>query len=132
MARRGLSDKTDKPRDIKYVIKRLWGYLMQYKLWLFAALILTGAGNICALIGPSLSGRAIDAIHPGGGTDFGANPLESVYYIVEGQMTLKTEDQETTLFAGDCFHCSGGTPKSIINNGGGVTKMLVALLPPQA
>ena len=72
MARRGLSDKTDKPRDIKYVLKRLWGYLMQYKLWLIAAIILTGVSNVFALIGPSLSGRAIDAIHPGGGTDFKA------------------------------------------------------------
>ena len=70
--------------------------------------------------------------YPGGGCEYGANPLESIYYIVDGQMTLKTEDQETTLFTGDCFHCSGGTPKSIINNGCGVTKMLVALLPPQA
>ena len=67
-----LSDKTEKPRDIKYVLKRLWGYLMEYKLWLLAALLLTGAGNIFALIGPSLSGAAIDAIHPGGGTDFKA------------------------------------------------------------
>ena len=82
MARRGLSDKTDKPRDIKYVIKRLWGYLMQYKLWLFAALILTGAGNICALIGPSLSGRAIDAIHPGGGTDFKTVGMYVVMMII--------------------------------------------------
>ncbi len=70
MARRGLSDKTDRPKDIKYVLRRLWGYLMRYKAWLIAAAALTGAGNICALIGPSLSGRAIDAIHPSGGTDF--------------------------------------------------------------
>ncbi len=77
MARRGLSDKTDKPKDIKYVLKRLWGYLMQYKLWLLAALVLTGAGNVCALIGPSLSGRAIDAIHLEG-TDF----KEVGFYVV--------------------------------------------------
>ena len=29
---------------------------------------------------------------PGGGCDYGANPLESIYYILEGEMTLKTED----------------------------------------
>ncbi|MCH5186988.1 MAG: ABC transporter ATP-binding protein [Oscillospiraceae bacterium] len=67
-----LSDKTEKPKDIKYVLKRLWGYLMEYKLWLLAALLLTGAGNIFSLIGPSLSGAAVDAIRPGGGTDFRA------------------------------------------------------------
>ena len=69
---------------------------------------------------------------PGGGCDYGANPLESIYYILEGQMTLKTEDGETVLNAGDSFHCCGGCPKSVTNNGTTVTKMLVTLLPPQA
>ena len=32
---------------------------------------------------------------PGGGCDYGANPLESIYYILTGEMTLKTEDGET-------------------------------------
>ncbi len=82
MARRGLSDKTDKPKDIKYVIKRLWGYLACHKLSLFAAFLLTGAGNICALIGPNLSGRAIDAIHPSGGTDFKAVGFYVVLMII--------------------------------------------------
>jgi glyoxylate utilization-related uncharacterized protein len=69
---------------------------------------------------------------PGGGCDYGANPLESIYYILEGQMTLKTEDGETVLHEGDSFHCCGGCPKSVTNNGTTVTKMLVCLLPPQA
>ena len=69
---------------------------------------------------------------PGGGCDYGANPLESIYYILEGQMTLKTEDGETVLNAGDCFKCAGGCKKSVTNNGTTVTKMLVCLLPPQA
>ena len=54
------------------------------------------------------------------------------YFILEGQMTLKTEDGETVLNAGDSFHCCGGCPKSVTNNGTTVTKMLVTLLPPQA
>ena len=69
---------------------------------------------------------------PGGGCDYGANPLESVYYILEGEMTLKTEDGETVLHAGDSFHCCGGCPKSVTNTGTTVCKMLVTLLPPQA
>ena len=48
---------------------------------------------------------------PGGGCDYGANPLESIYYILEGQMTLKTEDGETVLNAGDSFHCSRRLPQ---------------------
>ena len=69
---------------------------------------------------------------PGGGCDYGANPLESIYYILDGEMTLKTEDQETVLHAGDCFHCCGGCPKSVTNTGTEVCRMLVCLLPPQA
>lgn len=48
---------------------------------------------------------------PGGGCDYGANPLESIYYILEGEMTLKTEDGETVLHAGDSFHCCGRWPQ---------------------
>ena len=64
---------------------------------------------------------------PGGGCDYGANPLESIYYI----LTLKTEDGETVLKPGDSFHCVGGVPKSVTNTGTEVCQMLVCLLPPQ-
>lgn len=69
---------------------------------------------------------------PGGGTDFGSNPMESIYYILEGEMTLKTDDGETVLHEGDSFRCCGGTSKCVTNTGSTVTRMLVALLPPQA
>jgi len=68
---------------------------------------------------------------PGGGTDFANNPMESLYYILEGEMTLKTDDGETVLHAGDSFHCCGGCNKSVTNTGTEVCKMLVCLLPPQ-
>ena len=68
---------------------------------------------------------------PGGSTDFAANPLESIYYILTGEMTLKTEDGETVLHAGDSFHCVGGIAKSVTNTGTEVCQMLVVLQPPQ-
>ena len=68
---------------------------------------------------------------PGGSTDFAANPLESIYYILTGEMTLKTEDGETVLHAGDSFHCVGGVTKSVTNTGTEVCQMLVVLQPPQ-
>ena len=68
---------------------------------------------------------------PGGSTDFSANPLESIYYILTGEMTLKTEDGETVLHAGDSFHCVGGVTKSVTNTGTEVCQMLVVLQPPQ-
>ncbi|MBH1940601.1 ABC transporter ATP-binding protein [Mobilitalea sibirica] len=65
--RRKLSEKTDKPRDTRFVLKRLWLYIYQYKWLLALAIILTIASNMFALIGPMLSGYAIDAIEPGKG-----------------------------------------------------------------
>ncbi|MFR1373893.1 MAG: hypothetical protein ACLSA0_28170 [Eisenbergiella massiliensis] len=46
---------------------RLGGYLLHYKWYLAAALVLTVGSNLFALIGPMLSGYAVDAIEPGPG-----------------------------------------------------------------
>lgn len=55
----------------KHTIRRLGGYLMQYRFLLFLALFMTVASNAFALVGPMLSGYAIDAIEPGlGRVDF--------------------------------------------------------------
>ena len=68
---------------------------------------------------------------PGGGNDYGFNAKESIYYILEGEMTLKTEDCETVLHKGDSFHCCPGCPKAVTNTGTTVAQMLVCLLPEQ-
>jgi ATP-binding cassette subfamily B protein len=62
-----ISEKNDKPRDTKYVLKGLWYYVSHYKIHLLIALLLTIGGNLFALIGPRISGLAIDAIEPGKG-----------------------------------------------------------------
>lgn len=68
---------------------------------------------------------------PGGGCEFGNNPMESIYYIITGEMTLKTEDGETVLLPGDTFHCGPGTNKGIKNTGTEACQMLVCLRPPK-
>ncbi len=60
----------EKPRDRRYVLIRLWSYLYQYKWLLFLALFLTIVSNLLGLIGPMLSGYAIDAIHGPNDVDF--------------------------------------------------------------
>lgn len=67
MGKHRMSEKTDKPKDAKYVIRRLWKYIYHYKWILFFAMVLTVSSNLLALIGPMLSGYAIDAIEPGKG-----------------------------------------------------------------
>lgn len=81
-----ISDKSDKPRDTVYVLRRLWAYVYRYKLMLLAAIFLTITGNMLGLIGPMLSGYAIDAIQPGKGrvdfkTVFFYAALMIVFYI---------------------------------------------------
>lgn len=61
------------------IIKRLWRYLDRYKWMLAAALVLGIGGNLLALLGPKLSGYAIDAIRPGAGkVDF-----DTVFYYAK-------------------------------------------------
>lgn len=66
----------EKPKDVKTTLKRLWKYLFFYKWKLLVALILAVATNLFALIGPYLSGKAIDAI------EFGYEKVQfdKVYY----------------------------------------------------
>lgn len=63
--------KYEKPKNRRGTILRLGTYLMQYWYWVMLALVLTVGSNLLALVGPMLSGYAIDAIDPGiGKVDF--------------------------------------------------------------
>lgn len=57
------NEAQEKPKNRKYVLIRLWGYLYRHKWILLTAFILTVASNLFGLVGPMLSGYAIDAIH---------------------------------------------------------------------
>lgn len=50
-----------------YVLKRLWAYLFHYKWMLITATILMVISNSFSLVGPYLSGLAINSIQPGEG-----------------------------------------------------------------
>ena len=60
----------EKPKDRKYVFARLWNYLYRYKWLMLLAFALTVISNLLGLVGPMLSGYAIDAIHGVGDVDF--------------------------------------------------------------
>ncbi|NLO86167.1 MAG: ABC transporter ATP-binding protein [Clostridiales bacterium] len=49
------------------ILKRLWKYLMRHRMLIAFAVLLSIAANLLALIGPKLSGYALDAINPGAG-----------------------------------------------------------------
>ena len=56
-----------KLKDSKKILKRLWSYLYRHKWMVVLALLLSLTSNLLALIGPLLSGHAIDAIGTGAG-----------------------------------------------------------------
>lgn len=60
-------------RKKSYVLRRLWKYLAKHRLIIVLCILLVLLSNALALIGPSLSGKAIDAIGTEkGGVDFPA------------------------------------------------------------
>ncbi len=63
-----VSDNTT--HDVKYVLKGLWKYLFRYRFHILAVLILSLVSNALAILGPRLSGMAIDAITEGESVDF--------------------------------------------------------------
>lgn len=74
----------EKPSQAKsMILKRLWHYLAQYRWLLALAIGLTIASNLLALLGPKLSGQAIDAI----GTVSGRVNFPRVFYYA-GWMLL--------------------------------------------
>jgi ATP-binding cassette subfamily B protein len=62
IAPRGVDEK---PKNRRKVLRRLGTYLLQFKGWLLLAVALTLLSNLFQLIGPVLSGAAIDAMAGG-------------------------------------------------------------------
>lgn len=81
-----ISIKNEKPKDAKYVLRRLWAYVYHYKWMVAFAILLTITSNLFALLGPLLSGYAIDAIQPGKGrVDF-----DTVFYYAAWMIAFYT------------------------------------------
>ena len=59
-----------KPVNKKATLLRLLKYMMQFRYLLLLALVLTIVSNVFSMIGPKLSGNAIDCIAADGGVDF--------------------------------------------------------------
>ncbi len=62
---KGRNDGSDKVKNKKYVLRRLWDYLYFYKTKFFLAIFLTVIANVLSLVGPFLTGRTVDAMTDG-------------------------------------------------------------------
>ncbi len=68
---------------------------------------------------------------PGGGAESDATPLEKVYVVLEGAVTVVTDDGEIELQALDSCHLAAGERRSIENRTNRTAYMLVTMPYPE-
>ncbi|MBX9738644.1 MAG: cupin domain-containing protein [Beijerinckiaceae bacterium] len=73
-------------------------------------------------------------ILPGGRTDPDASPIEKIYFVVEGDLTVVTPDGETVLKAYDSCRIAPGESRALENKTNKPVMVLLAmpLEPPKA
>jgi glyoxylate utilization-related uncharacterized protein len=64
---------------------------------------------------------------PGGGAEMDATPIEKVYVVVDGQVTVTTEEGEATLERYDSCRLAPGEARAIVNKTNRPASMLVAM-----
>jgi quercetin dioxygenase-like cupin family protein len=64
---------------------------------------------------------------PGGGAGPDASPIEKVYVILSGEMTVLIDGQETVPRPMDSCTIPAGEVREIVNRGNGVCTMLVVM-----
>ena len=64
---------------------------------------------------------------PGGGAEFGATPAEKYYFVLDGEITVKTEKEEMTLGPWDSVYIAPNEGREIINKTNKPVSMLVVI-----
>jgi quercetin dioxygenase-like cupin family protein len=64
---------------------------------------------------------------PGGGAEFGATPAEKYYFVLDGEITVKTEKEEITLGPWDSVYIAPNEGREIINKTNQPASMLVVI-----
>jgi quercetin dioxygenase-like cupin family protein len=68
---------------------------------------------------------------PGGGAESDATPLEKVYVVVSGAVTVTTDEGDTELGPLDSCHLAANERRSIVNNTNLPASMLVVMPYPE-
>lgn len=70
---------------------------------------------------------------PGGGAEMDASPLEKIYVVLAGEVTVELGDGSTEILApmDSCF-IPGGEARAVRNDGNAVATMLVVMPYPEA
>jgi len=64
---------------------------------------------------------------PGGGAEFGATPAEKYYFVLNGEITVKTKKEEITLGPWDSVYIAPNEGREIINKTNQPASMLVVI-----
>jgi mannose-6-phosphate isomerase-like protein (cupin superfamily) len=64
---------------------------------------------------------------PGGGAERDASPTEKVYFVLSGQVTVKTDKAEVTLNPMDSVYLAPNEARSVVNPGKVPASMLVMI-----
>jgi uncharacterized cupin superfamily protein len=67
---------------------------------------------------------------PGGRADKAPTAEETVYVVLDGELVLSTDGQDSTLQAGDSVHLPKGTVRSLENRSGQDASLLVVIALP--
>jgi quercetin dioxygenase-like cupin family protein len=82
--------------------------------------------------GPKTSWVGLSHFLPGGGAGPDSSPLEKVYVVLAGALTVRAAGQEITLEPLDSCYIPGGESREVKNLGNEVATMLVVMPYPAA
>jgi len=77
--------------------------------------------------GPKNFWTALSHILPGGGAGPDATPLEKVYVVLEGEVTVRADGQEVVLRPMDSVTIGPGVERELVNRSNAMAKMIVVM-----
>jgi mannose-6-phosphate isomerase-like protein (cupin superfamily) len=66
---------------------------------------------------------------PGGGADWDATPAEKVYVVIDGEITVETEETNVVLRAQDSVYLGPNERRRIVNTSNRPAAMIVVIAP---
>ena len=80
----------------------------------------------CALVSARQPPRPVagDSL-PGGGAEFGPQPVEVIFYVLDGVISVETDSGDITLEPGQAVHIHKGENKGVHNRTNAPASMLV-------
>jgi quercetin dioxygenase-like cupin family protein len=71
----------------------------------------------------------VSTFEPGGGAEWDTTPAEKVYLVLDGEVTVETEDQKVVLGPRDSVFLPANERRRLINDSGATAIMAVMIAP---